>query len=168
MTTDGTTDAAPERARPTVVAAGGIVLDDTTGPMRVLVVHRPSYDDWSLPKGHLDADESPVDAAVREVAEETGVRGLVTGDAGTTEHPVTLTRSGTPLDAIKRVHWFTMSPVDDADDPADRVADDEVDVAAWWSIERALTGLTHAGERELLARVLDARVLDARPLDGGR
>ena len=51
-------------------AAGGIVVRDG----RVLVVHRPRYDDWSLPKGKLDAGESWESAAVREVEEETGLR----------------------------------------------------------------------------------------------
>lgn len=165
MTSDTTPDDAPVPAAPApaasvVVAAGGVVLDDTAGRLRVLVVHRPAYDDWSLPKGHVDEGETPVDTAVREVLEETGVEAHVTGEAGTTEHPVALTRSGTTLDATKRVHWFTMRPADDAQDPAERTGDDEVDVAEWWRVERALTGLTHAGERQLLARVLDVRMTD--------
>ena len=165
MTADETAADAPDPTGPAsvaavVVAAGGVVLDDSTGALRVLVVHRPTYDDWSLPKGHVDEGEAPVDAAVREVAEETGVRADVTDEAGTTEHAVMLTRSGTTREATKRVHWFTMRPADDAQDPAGRTGDDEVDVAEWWSVERALTGLTHAGERQLLARVLDVRMTD--------
>jgi 8-oxo-dGTP diphosphatase len=166
MTADAPTDDAPGPVVPTVVAAGGVVLDDTTGAVRVLVVHRPAYDDWSLPKGHVDTGESPFDASVREVVEETGVSAHVTGEAGTTEHAVTLTRAGTMLDAVKRVHWFTMHPAAAADDPAGRAADDEVDVAAWWPVERALTDLTHATERQLLARVLDVQATDVRATDG--
>ena len=168
MTADGTIDDTASPAPPTIVAAGGVVLDDASDPVRILVVHRPAYDDWSLPKGHVDAGEAPVDAAVREVAEETGVRAHVIGEAGMTEHPVTLTRSGATLDAVKRVHWFTMRPADGADDPGDRAGDDEVDVATWWSVERALTELTHAGERQLLARMLDVRVTDGDVPDGSR
>ena len=41
---------------------------------QVLLVHRPKYDDWSFPKGKLDPGEHPAAAAVREVAEETGLR----------------------------------------------------------------------------------------------
>ena len=51
-------------------AAGGVVVRDG----RVLVVHRPRYDDWSLPKGKLRLGESWEAAAVREVEEETGLR----------------------------------------------------------------------------------------------
>src|SRR4051812_2537023 len=53
-----------------VRAAGGVVVHED----RLAVVHRPRYDDWSLPKGKLDAGESWEDAALREVAEETGLR----------------------------------------------------------------------------------------------
>lgn len=44
------------------------------GGIEVLVVHRPKYDDWSLPKGKLDRGESHEAAAVREVEEETSLR----------------------------------------------------------------------------------------------
>jgi 8-oxo-dGTP diphosphatase len=54
-----------------VEAAGGIVLDQDG---RVVLVHRPRYDDWSFPKGKLDAGESFEEAALREVEEETGLR----------------------------------------------------------------------------------------------
>jgi 8-oxo-dGTP diphosphatase len=54
-----------------VEAAGGIVLDQDG---RVVLVHRPRYDDWSFPKGKLDVGESFEEAALREVEEETGLR----------------------------------------------------------------------------------------------
>src|SRR3954454_21895720 len=53
-----------------IVAAGAVVL--RKGP-QVLLVHRPKYDDWSFPKGKLDRGEHVAGAAVREVAEETGL-----------------------------------------------------------------------------------------------
>ncbi|MFD0747912.1 NUDIX hydrolase [Phytohabitans flavus] len=55
-------------------AAGGVVWrPGARGGVEVCLVHRPRYDDWSLPKGKLDAREHPLAAAVREVQEETGV-----------------------------------------------------------------------------------------------
>ena len=57
--------------RSEVQAAGGAVLADDG---RVVLVHRPRYDDWTLPKGKLDGGESFEDAALREVEEETGLR----------------------------------------------------------------------------------------------
>lgn len=57
-----------------VHAAGGVVWRPrAAGGVRVCVVHRPRYADWTLPKGKLEPDEHPLLAAVREVAEETGV-----------------------------------------------------------------------------------------------
>ena len=53
-----------------VEAAGGVVVRDG----KLLLVHRPRYDDWTLPKGKLDPGESFEDAAIREVEEETGLR----------------------------------------------------------------------------------------------
>jgi 8-oxo-dGTP diphosphatase len=55
---------------PQVRAAGGVVLERDG---RVVLVHRPKYDDWSLPKGKLDPGETFEQAALREVEEETGL-----------------------------------------------------------------------------------------------
>ncbi len=55
-----------------VQAAGGIVWREVPGGPRIAVVHRTKRDDWSLPKGRLDAGEGWQDAARREIAEETG------------------------------------------------------------------------------------------------
>ena len=141
---------------PTVLAAGGVVLDGPAGAQRVLVVHRPRYDDWSLPKGHVDAGEEPPTAATREVREETGVVATVLRAAGTTTHPVTLADGP----AHKRVHWFVMHPDPGAGDPVacatDRVPDAEVDRAEWWPVDVALRDLTHDGERALLDSVVRA------------
>jgi 8-oxo-(d)GTP phosphatase len=159
MSSDGTiqNDLAAATVDRVVVAAGGIVLRPARDGLRVLVVHRPAYDDWSLPKGHLDAGEGPEGAAVREVEEETGILARIVAPAGTTEHAVTLAEGS----ATKRVHWFLMRPAGptdatDLDDLSARPADDEVDTAAWWPVATALTALTHAGERELLRRATDA------------
>ena len=53
-----------------IEAAGGVVVRDG----QVALVHRPRYDDWTLPKGKLDPGESFEEAALREVEEETGLR----------------------------------------------------------------------------------------------
>jgi 8-oxo-dGTP diphosphatase len=59
---------------PQVLAAGGVLLRDGTEGPEVAVIHRPKYEDWSLPKGKLDDGEDFEQAALREVEEETGLR----------------------------------------------------------------------------------------------
>ncbi len=58
-------------------AAGGVLWrSSASGSVEVALVHRPEYDDWSLPKGKLRRGEHPLVTACREVAEETGVRAI--------------------------------------------------------------------------------------------
>lgn len=125
-------------------AAGGVVIrvrPDVVGPpattdLEVLVVHRAGYDDWSLPKGHLDVDEDDATAAVREVLEETGVRAHITAPLGTTRHE---TSAG-----MKQVRWFLMRAVDG--DPAMRPVDREVDVARFVPVAELTTLLTYPAD----------------------
>ena len=125
-------------------AAGGVVCHEGS----VLVVHRPRYDDWSLPKGHLDPGETWEQAALREVHEETGVRCKIISPP----YPVTyLLADNLP----KLVLFFAMTPTDL---PA-RLAGDptEVDQAAWWPIPQALESLTHQAERHACAALAAPR-----------
>ncbi|HEY8778191.1 MAG TPA: NUDIX hydrolase [Solirubrobacterales bacterium] len=59
---------------PEVRAAGGVLVRPGADGLEVAVIHRPKYEDWSLPKGKLDGDETFEQAALREVEEETGMR----------------------------------------------------------------------------------------------
>ena len=67
-----------------VRAAGGVVIRDGL----VAVVHRPRYDDWSLPKGKLDEGETFEEAALREVWEETGLRAALVRELPEVRYPV--------------------------------------------------------------------------------
>ena len=71
---------------------------------RVVVVHRPEYDDWSFPKGKADPGESDEDCALREIEEETGLRCELGEELTTTRHRDT---KGRP----KRVRWWLMRPL---------------------------------------------------------
>ena len=56
-------------------AAGGVVVRSSrSGKTEIAVIHRPEYDDWTLPKGKIEPDETPEDCALREGREETGLR----------------------------------------------------------------------------------------------
>jgi len=131
----------PEGAIP---AAGGVVLRRTAQGTEVLLVHRPRYDDWSLPKGKVDAGEDWMEAAEREVLEETGVR----VDVGRELSPVHYTdRTGT----AKTVRWWLMSPV--SGHPSQRGADREVDEARWVAVDDAHALLSYDTDRALLDEV---------------
>ncbi len=129
----------------TVRAAGGVVLRDVDGTPRVLAVHRPRYDDWSLPKGKLDPGESWYAAAVREVHEETGVTARLVAELTPTHYA---DRHGRP----KQVHWWTMRVVDE--EP--REPDDEVDEVRWMTPADADALLTYDSDRALVREALAA------------
>jgi 8-oxo-dGTP pyrophosphatase MutT (NUDIX family) len=59
------------------VSAGGIVFRRVPGEGPRFLLIRDSYNNWGFPKGHLEGDESPAEAALRETAEETGLGHLV-------------------------------------------------------------------------------------------
>lgn len=125
---------------PEIRAAGGVVIDDAG---RVLVVHRPRYDDWSLPKGKLDPGETWEDAALREVEEETGVRCELAAALPPVHYEVKGRR--------KEVRWWVMRPVDEAP-PEER--DDEVDELRWLPGEDAAALMTYEHDAELIRTAL--------------
>jgi 8-oxo-dGTP diphosphatase len=113
-------------------AAGGVVVRGG----QVLLVHRARYDDWSLPKGKLEPGETWEDAALREVHEETGVRGRLGEFLGESHYSV----KGSP----KTVRWWMMSTDDEAG------PSNEVDAVRWVGVEEAKRLLSYLHERQLL------------------
>jgi 8-oxo-dGTP diphosphatase len=123
-----------------IEAAGGVVWRrSSSGSLKVLVVHRPRYDDWSLPKGKLDPGEKALAAALREVEEETGLR---------CEAQVELqeVRYRDRKDRAKRVRYWAMVAVDGEFAP-----NDEVDEVRWVTVPDA---------RDLLSYEHDVGVVD--------
>ena len=120
-----------------IQAAGGVVVRDS----RVAVVHRPEYDDWSLPKGKLDPGESPEEAALREVEEETRLR----CELGP-ELPSTSYRDGKGRPKV--VRYWQMAPVEGEFSPTE-----EVDELRWLEPDEAAALLTYEGDREPLRAV---------------
>ena len=117
-----------------------MLRDRAGGGVEVLVVHRPRYDDWSLPKGKLDRRESWEQAAVREVLEETGLRCRL----GRELEPV---RYRDHKDRPKLVRYWAMEVV--ADDGF--APNDEVDELRWVAPDEAATLLTYDRDRGLVA-----------------
>ncbi len=141
-------------ARPQVRAAGGLVWraamvpdgDASARPgYEVVLVHRGRYDDWSFPKGKLDRGESYANAALREVAEETG---LVC--ALGVELPSTRYRDQRGRD--KLVRYWTMRVVD----LRPWAPNSEIDARLWVPVDEARDMLTYDHDRELLAAAHDS------------
>lgn len=122
-----------------VRAAGGIVSRLVDGRLEVLLVHRPAYDDWTLPKGKADPGESDEACALREVEEETGLRCSITGEVGATRYA---DARGRP----KVVRYFAMEPAGGS-----LLLEHEVDDVRWVELGRAPGELTYERDRELLS-----------------
>ena len=134
--------------RPTVVrAAGGVPWRRRGADLEVRRVHRPRYDDWSLPKGKCEGDEEDTACALREVAEETGLS-CTLGP----ELPGQRYRDHKGRDKVVR-YWAMEAP------DGEGVLEHEVDEVAWLALPAA---------RARLSYPRDAAVLDALPsvLDG--
>lgn len=130
-----------------IEAAGGAVWRRTAkGTIKVLLVHRPRYDDWSFPKGKLDPGESARDAAVREVDEETGLRCELGPELAAIRYVDNKGRS-------KRVRYWVMQPVSGAFEP-----NDEVDEVRWCPLEQAPELLTYVHDIAIVDSVRDLLV----------
>ena len=103
---------------------------------RVLLVHRARYDDWSLPKGHVEDAETSEDAALREVWEETGLRCTLGAYLGATHY--------TAPEGEKEVRFWLMSA------EGEPGPSHEVDAVRWATPADARELLSYASERELL------------------
>lgn len=128
-------------------AGGGVVWRRSDGAARIAVVHRPRYDDWSLPKGKLHPNEGELRAAIREVGEELGARVGVGRRLGTAQYPVR--RDGTR--AWKSVSYWSMRYQGGTFRPTD-----EVDEAVWLPPAAARRLLSHRGETAVLDRFTSA------------
>jgi 8-oxo-dGTP diphosphatase len=133
------------RAVRVVRAAGGVVWRPADGSIQVVAVHRPRYDDWSLPKGKLAKGEHPLVGAVREVFEETGVHGVP-------QFRLPSTRYLTAVPGVEKlVDYWSMRLASSET----FVPNDEVDEVRWYQPAEAAKQLTYGHDRGVLKAFLD-------------
>jgi 8-oxo-dGTP pyrophosphatase MutT (NUDIX family) len=134
-------------------SAGGVVVCD--GRVITIVPVKRAADGrrvLALPKGHLDGDETPEEAARREVAEETGVDAELLEPLGDVEYRYD--RRGRPINKVVRFYLFAYRSGDVADH------DHEIEEARWMPLEQAVEELTYPGEREMVRRALSRSAVD--------
>jgi 8-oxo-dGTP pyrophosphatase MutT (NUDIX family)/phosphohistidine phosphatase SixA len=131
--------------RPVVVRAAGCAVwrEDDGGGLETALVHRPRYDDWSLPKGKPETGEHLLQTAAREVAEETGL-GIVVGRRSVRTCYDVAGPEGAPVP--KEVDYWTARWTD-----GDFVANDEVDELRWLPVAEAAALCSHEHDRAVLA-----------------
>lgn len=124
-----------------IEAAGAVLWRPAERGVEIALVHRPRYDDWSLPKGKLLTDEAPYAAALREVTEETGSTGALGRNLGEIRYRV----SGDP----KRVRYWSLQHAEGTFTPGE-----EVDVLDWLSPREARRRLSFPHDQPVLDRFL--------------
>ncbi len=128
-----------------VSAAGAVVLDIRKGDPYVLLVHRPRYDDWTLPKGKLDPGETARAAAVREVEEESSVPVRLGPPLADQVYPV--------QGGVKVVHWWVGHVAGDHDVSAYE-PNQEIGDVRWLRADKADGALTYDRDRVALAEAV--------------
>ena len=121
-----------------ILAAGGLVWKDAPAGKELAIIHRPKYDDWTLPKGKLKPGETWSQAAIREVHEETGCRVAIGDFVGCTCYQL----AAVP----KVVLYWNMKLIGKCDFQPGK----EVDELQWLSVDDAVQRLDYETERELI------------------
>ena len=136
----------------TIIAAGAVVWRKVNNQVEIALVHRPRYDDWSLPKGKQDSGEALIACAYRETLEETNLKVSFGPFIGDIEYFV--------ADGLKQVYYWAARL---ADDSPEFHPNDEVDLLEWHSINDAVEKVTRDSDREIIEKFNDVP-FDSYPL----
>jgi ADP-ribose pyrophosphatase YjhB (NUDIX family) len=149
---------APYAKRVDEVSAGGLVVD-TTGKLGLLIGRRDQKDAsgkrilWSLPKGHIEEGESPEQAALREVQEETGIESIIEKSLGVIDF--WFMAGGKRIH--KTVHHYLFRESGGLLAPQET----EVDEVAWFPLAEIVERLAYPDEKKLIARTNASQELSA-------
>jgi 8-oxo-dGTP diphosphatase len=127
---------------PEIAAAGGVLIAPSDDGPLIVVIHRPKYMDWSLPKGKLEEGEGWQEAALREVEEETGYRARALDELDRVSYRDRKSRR-------KLVRYWLMEPIEGQFEPHG-----EVDEIRWVSMDEAERLLTYDHDKEIVRQAL--------------
>jgi mutator protein MutT len=149
---------APYAKRVDEVSAGGLVVD-TTGKLGLLIGRRDQKDStgkrilWSLPKGHIEAGETPEQAALREVQEETGIESIIEKSLGVIDFWF--------MAGGKRIHKTVHHYLFRESGGLLAAQETEVDEVAWFPLEEIIEKLAYPDEKKLISRTNATQELSA-------
>jgi ADP-ribose pyrophosphatase YjhB (NUDIX family) len=141
------------------VSAGGLVVD-TTGQLGLLIGRRDQKDAsgkkilWSLPKGHIEEGETPEQAALREVKEETGIESEIEKSLGVIDFWF--------MAGGKRIHKTVHHYLFRESGGVLAAQESEVDEVAWFPLAEIIEKLAYPDEKKLIARTNATQLLEAR------
>lgn len=136
-----------------IEAAGGLLTRENQFSLEILLIHRPKYDDWTLPKGKREDGETWQETALREVREETGYKTRLENFAGCTAYLV--------KDTPKIVLFWRMSPIGFPN----FTPGDEVDQTHWFTLRDALRRISYQNEKEIIRKSLIQQDRDPLPIN---
>jgi ADP-ribose pyrophosphatase YjhB (NUDIX family) len=149
---------APYAKRVDEVSAGGLVVD-TTGKLGLLIGRRDQKDAtgkrilWSLPKGHIEEGETPEQAALREVQEETGIESIIEKSLGVIDFWF--------MAGGKRIHKTVHHYLFRESGGLLAAQETEVDEVAWFPLEEIIEKLAYPDEKKLISRTNATQELSA-------
>lgn len=139
-------------------SAGGIVVEVFDGQAYIAIIarrNRAGRLEWCLPKGHLEGDETPQEAAVREIHEETGIRGRILKHLATIDYWF----AGTDRRVHKMVHHYLLEAIG-GELTVENDPDQEAEDVAWLTLDEAASRLAYPNERRVVAMARELLVGD--------
>ena len=129
-------------------AAGGVVIRKEGDRAEVLLI-KDKYGNWTWPKGHLEEGETPQQAAIREITEETGLSKIILDElAGVQEYVYRLDET----EIFKTVYIYLVRSL-----PGEkiRIQVEEIDGAEWFSVQDAVDKIEYSGSKDILIKAVN-------------
>ncbi|MEF3280529.1 MAG: NUDIX domain-containing protein [Elusimicrobiota bacterium] len=135
-------------------SAGGIITKNDS-VMIILMNTITGEKVWTFPKGHIEKNETPLEAALREVFEETGVKCKISDNAKFFISHYFFTRNGEKVE--KKVYWYLMTPIEET---GKIETPNEIEETRWVSYKDALLLLKYPSDKQIIKKLLSNRRQD--------